>query len=260
MSPKLHAAGSLSPSPGPAPRPQAIWSQALWEIRSSLLNGEQLLLTLVIPVVVLVAMAHAPEAIIGSSPVIDVVTPGVLALAVMSTAFTGLAIATAFERRYGVLRLLGSTPLGRSGFLIAKTLGVLAVELIQFLLIALIARAMGWSPKGSYVITAGVLLIGTFTFAALGLLLAGTLRAEGTLAVANLIYLVLLGLGGVVVPASRFPSALSHLISALPSSALADGLRMSLMQAQVPWLDLLILSGWGLVAFVAVRRWFRWSP
>jgi ABC-2 type transport system permease protein len=256
----LREQGAFAPSPAPARAGQMILTQTRFEIGASLRNGEQLLLTLVIPVVVLVALAHAPASLIGAEPVIDAVAPGVFALAVMSTAFTGLAIATAFERRYGVLRFLGSTPLGTDGFLTAKTLGVLVVEVIQCGVLGLVAGLLGWSPRGSWPLAVIVLLVGTATFSALGLLLAGTLRAEGTLAVANLIYLVLLGLGGVVIPASRFPGGLSDVISLLPSSALGDGMRLSLTQGQFPWSDVIILLVWLALGVLGVKRWFNWSP
>jgi ABC-2 type transport system permease protein len=260
MTTQIRDEGALAPSPGAAARGNIIRAQTLFEVRTALRNGEQVLLTLVIPVVVLVAMAHAPASIVGSEPVFNVVAPGVFALAVMSTAFTGLAIATAFERRYGVLRFLGSTPLGRGGLLTAKTLSVLAIEVIQLVILGIVARLLGWSTGGSWPIAVVVLLAGTFAFASLGLLLAGTLRAEGTLAVANLIYLVLLGLGGVVIPSTRFPAGISHVMSVLPSSALADGLRESLIHGVIPWVDMVILLFWFVLGTLGARRWFTWSP
>ncbi|NED78883.1 ABC transporter permease, partial [Streptomyces sp. SID11233] len=72
-------------------------------------------------------------------------TPGVLALAVMSTAFTGQAIATGFERRYGVLKRLGASPLPRWALMTAKTLSVLVTEVLQVVLLTVIAFALGWS-------------------------------------------------------------------------------------------------------------------
>jgi ABC-2 type transport system permease protein len=257
--PTTRLPGGLAPQPGAASRAKVIATQTAFEVKTTLRNGEQLVLTIAIPLIVLLAMSHAPASIVGGSPVINIVTPGVFGLAVMSTAFTGLAIATAFERRYGVLRFLGSTPLGRVGFLTAKTLSVLVIEIVQIALLAIVAFATGWQPTGSWAYAVIVLLVGTASFAALGLLLAGTLRAEGTLAVANLIYLVLLGLGGVIVPANRFPQGISHVISLLPSSALGDGLRSSLIHGVFPAADLTILLGWFLIGLFGVTRWFRWS-
>jgi ABC-2 type transport system permease protein len=229
-------------------------------VRSTLRNGEQLLLTLAIPLVLLVGLSRLPVDLLGHSPAIDAVAPGVLALAVVSTAFTGQAIAVGFERRYGVLRLLGSTPLGRTGLLLAKTLGVLAVEAVQVALIAGVAFALGWSPAGSPWAALVLLLLGTAAFSALGLLLGGTLRAEGTLAVANGLYLVMLVAGGLVVPAARMPDAWAAVVPWLPSGALGEGLRAVLLEGQpLPLQPVLVLLVWAAAAGFAAVRAFRWD-
>jgi ABC-2 type transport system permease protein len=253
------APGGLAPRPGAAPRARIVAAQTGFEVRTTLRNGEQLLLTLVIPLVLLVGLSRLPADLVGSSPVIDAVTPGILALAVISTAFTGQAIATGFERRYGVLTLLGSTPLGRSGLLLAKTSGVLAVEAVQVLLLGATAYALGWRPAGSLALAVLLLVLGTATFSALGLLLAGTLRAEATLAVANGIYLLLIAVGGVVYAADRLPAPFSTLVSALPSAALGQGLRDVLLDGRgLPWGQVAILLVWGAGAAWATVRTFRW--
>jgi ABC-2 type transport system permease protein len=252
--------GGLAPAPGAASRGRILLAQTLAEVRMTLRNGEQLLLTLVIPLVVLVALSKLPAHVVGHEPAIDAVAPGVLALAVMSTAFTGQAIATGFERRYGVLRLLGSTPLGRSGLLVAKTAAVLVVEVVQVLLVAAVAYALGWQPAGSWVYAVVLLVLGTAAFSALGLLLAGTLRAEATLAVANGLYLLLLALGGVVIPADRLPGPLAVLVPLLPSAALGQGLRDVLLHGLgFPVAAGAVLLVWAVVAGVATARTFRWS-
>jgi ABC-2 type transport system permease protein len=237
-----------------------VLSQAAYEVRSTLRNGEQLLLTLAIPLILLVGLSRLPVDLIGHSPAIDAVTPGVLALAVVSTAFTGQAIAVGFERRYGVLRLLGSTPLGRTGLLLAKTLGVLAVEAVQVALIAGVALALGWSPAGSPLSALVLLLLGTAAFSALGLLLGGTLRAEGTLAVANGLYLLMLVAGGLVVPATRMPDAWAAVVPFLPSGALGEGLRTVLLDGQaLPLQPVLVLVAWAAATGFAAVRAFRWD-
>jgi len=191
---------------------------------------------------------------------IDVAVPGVLALAVISTAFTGQAISTAFDRRYGVLRLLGVSPLGRSGLLVAKALAVLTIELLQFIVIGALGLALGWHPHWLGLFPAALLaLAGTWTFVALALLLAGTLRAEGVLALANLIWILLLGLGGVIVPPGQLPAGLSHLATLLPSGALADGLRQAFIGGGLAAIPLLVLVAWGAVATYLASRTFRWS-
>ena len=169
-------------------------SQAGLELRMILRNGEQLLLTVVIPVLVLTVFSSIEVMDLGTRQErIDFLAPGVLALAVMSTAFTGLAIGTGFERRYGALKRLGATPLPRWGLLVSKTLAVLVVEVLQIVAVCAVAFALGWSPQGSFAAVAVLMLAGTAAFSALGLLMAGTLRAEATLAAANLVYLLLPG-------------------------------------------------------------------
>lgn len=254
------APGGLAPDPGSAPRAAVVARQAVYEVRSTLRNGEQLLLTLAIPLFLLVGLSRLPESVVGTDRAIDVVAPGVLALAVVSTAFTGQAISVGFERRYGVLRLLGSTPLGRTGLMVAKTLGVLLVEAVQVALVVAVAFALGWQPAGSWAVVGVVLLVGTATFSALGLLLGGTLRAEGTLAVANGLYLVMLAAGGLVVPVDRYPDAWQAVVAVTPSGALGDALRDVLLDGSgLPLPQLAVLVVWGAAAGFAVTRFFRWD-
>src|SRR4051795_12034172 len=181
--------GTFTPRPGAAPLRRQVLVQASMESRLMVRNGEQLLLALVIPLLVLVggvAGAHR-IGIHFDERAVDALTPGVLALAVMSTAFTSLAIATGFERRYGVIKRLGASPLPRSGLLMGKIGGLLVVEVMQVVVIGAVGLALGWHPRTSVVALLGAalaLLFGTFAFASLGLALAGSLRAEATLAAA----------------------------------------------------------------------------
>ena len=250
---------TLSPSPGAASATRRLAAQSRLELALMLRNGEQLLLTIVIPTVVLLLFAKLPIVDIKGARV-DFVVPGVLALAVLSTAFTGQAIATGFERRYGVLRRLGSTPLTRLELLTAKTAAVLAVEALQVALLVAVGFALGWSPHGSPLAVIALLVLGTITFSALGLLLAGTLRAEATLAAANLLYLLLLGLGGVVVPLSDFGDGARHVLELLPIGAMTDGLRAVLRNGHdVPLHDWLTLLVWAVGGSAIAGRAFRWS-
>ena len=243
-----------------APAGARILAQARFETATLLRNGEQLLVALVLPAMALVglALSHSPS--LGPGPRIDVAVPGVLTLAVISTAFTGQAISTGFDRRYGVLRLLGVSPLGRNGLLVAKALAVLTIEVLQFIVIGGLGMALGWHPQWMGLLAAALLaLAGTWTFVALALLLAGTLRAEGVLALANLIWIALLGLGGVIVPRSEMPPGLSHVAALLPSGALGDGLREAFIHGRPAGIPLLVLVGWGAVATALASRTFRWS-
>ncbi|MFE0458966.1 ABC transporter permease [Kitasatospora sp. NPDC058965] len=236
-------------------------AQTSLETRMLLRNGEQLLLTVVIPTVLLVLFSAVDVvAVAGPGKRVDFLAPGLLALAVMSTAFTGQAIATGFERRYGVLKRLGASPLPRWALLTAKTGCVLVTEALQVALLSVIALALGWSPQGSPVAVLLLLVLGTAAFSGLGLLMAGTLRAEATLAAANLVFVLLLLGGGVVVPLGRFPDAVRPVLEALPISALSDGLRAVLQTgAGVPWGDLGILAAWAVLGLGAAARFFRWE-
>ena len=238
-------------------------AQAGLELRTLARNGEQLLLTLIIPVLLLIAFGHENLVSVGAGSRIDFVVPGILALAVMSTAFTSQAIGTGFERRYGVLKRLGATPLSRRGLIAAKTVTVLVVEVAQVAIVLAIGALLGWSPLASPAAALWVpllLLAGTAAFSGLALLMAGTLRAEATLAAANLLYLVLLGLGAVLFPLSKFPAGIRPVLKLLPSGALADGLRTVLAHSGgLPARDLLVLCVWAVAAIALAARTFRWE-
>lgn len=253
------SAGTFAPAPGAAPLARQVLAQAGMETRLLLRNGEQLLLAVVIPLIVLVGAVSAADRI-GLSfddPTVDVLTPGVLALAVMSTAFTSLAIATGFERRYGVLKRLGTTPLSRSALLAGKVGALLIVELLQFAVLGTTGLLLGWSPDVSVVGVVPAVLLGTAAFAGLGMLVAGTLRAEATLAAANLVYLLLLAGGAVVLPASAY-GGLGDVVEWLPSGALGEAMRAA-FDGEVPALEMAVLAGWAVVGGAAAARWFKWE-
>ncbi|SED90803.1 ABC transporter permease [Ruania alba] len=244
------------PHAGASPWVTRVLSHAGFELRNLLRNGEQLLLTLILPALVLVVLARTTLIRLdagGLAPV-DVAAPGVLALAVMSTAFTSQAISTGFDRRAGALRLLATTPLGRTGLLGGKVVGVLAMEVVQVAVLGSLAFVLGWQP-----VLAGVgpallaVLLGTACFTSLALLLAGTLRAEAVLAGANLLWLLLVVGGGVLLPATGFTRY-------LPSGALGEAFRSSLTGAitATTWVSLAVLAGWTVVFAAATARWFRW--
>ncbi|MBA2739700.1 MAG: ABC transporter permease [Nocardioidaceae bacterium] len=253
----------LSPAPGAARLRRMVVAHAYVEVRLLLRNGEQLVLALALPLLVLVAGDSTGGLLdLGPGRRIDVLAPGVLALAVLSTSFTSLAIATGFERRYGVLKRLGATPLPRHGLLAGKVLAVLVVEALQVLVVGAVAMALGWAPVGGVVAVLGgtlLVLLGTAAFGALGLAMAGSLRAEATLALANLVYVLLLVAGAVVVPLGRYPEAVQPLVALLPSGALAQGLRDLSAGAGLPWAACLVLVGWAAAGTGLAARTFRWE-
>ncbi|WP_431032784.1 ABC transporter permease [Streptomyces sp. P6-2-1] len=254
------SAGTYAPRPGAAPVGRMIAAQAALETKMLLRNGEQLLLTVIIPALLLVLFSAVDVVDTGDGERVDFLAPGVLALAVMSTAFTGQAIATGFERRYGVLKRLGASPLPRWALMTAKTLSVLVTEVLQVILLTVIAFALGWSPHGNPAWVVLLLLLGTAAFSGLGLLMAGTLKAEATLAAANLVFILLLVAGGVIVPLEKFPGAVRSVLELLPITALSDGLREVLHHgAGLPAKDLIVLAVWTVLGLGAAGRFFRWE-
>ena len=244
-------AGTLdfTPHPGAAPAAIMVRSQMLMELRLLARNGEQLLLTLVIPLLLLI-MGTRSDAVVDLGPgrSIDIITPGVLALAVMSTSFTSLAIATGFERRYSVLKRIGAAPLPRWGLLLGKIGAVVVVETVQLIVLTSVARLVGWHPQG-----------GWSALGSLGLLIAGTLRAEATLAVANLVYVLLLIGGGLLVPLTRYPGSTHRLLELLPSGALGEGLRDVFAGLNPDVSVVVVLTVWAVVAGGLASRTFRWE-
>jgi ABC-2 type transport system permease protein len=254
-----YESGTWQPSPGAAPRLHRIRTQALADLRSTLGNPEQLLLTLIIPLGLLVALSVFE---FGDSPTSGVTeaVPSVIALAVLSTAFTSLAIGTGFDRRSGALKFLGTTPLTRGDLLVGRALSIMAIEVIQVALIVAVGYALGWRPEGSWWAAFLLVLVGTAAFAALGFALAGVLRAEATLAVANAVFLLLMLGGGIIIPADRLPGVWGSIVSWLPSGALADGLREVLINGGgLPLTAIVVLLVWGAIGAVVAARTFRWE-
>lgn len=257
----MTGAGHPVRAPGTAaPARQRVAAQARFEAEALLRNGEQLLVAVLLPVMALVGLAVTTVPDLGPGRRIDVAVPGVLALCVLSTAFTGQAIATGFDRRYGVLRLLGSTPLGRRGLIASKALAVLAVQVLQLAVVGAIGLGLGWRPHWSGLPAAAVTAaLGTWALVACALLLGGTLRPEGVLAVANLVWVALVAVGGVLVPPAELPGQLGSIAAALPSGALGDGLRSALTGGGPAPGSWAVLTAWGVAATALASRLFRWG-
>lgn len=240
----------------------ALAAQTRIEVLLTLRRGESLLLTLGIPVLLLafLSLTDVLPLPAGVDDPVDFLFPGILALAVLSSALVGPAIATGFEREYGVLKRLGATPLGRPAIVVAKILAVLVVQVVQLAVLTGVALALGWRPDGPAVGTAllGVVLA-TVAFAGGGLLLGGTLPGLTTLAAANGLYVVLLLVGGMVFPLDELPSGVRAVAELLPSAALAEvlqhALRPDVALAGRAWV---VLAAWAVVLPVLAARWFRW--
>lgn len=230
-----------------------VWSQALFDTRNALRNGENLLLTLVIPVGVLVLVLKTPLG--GDRGPADALIAA-LSLAVLATAFTSQAIGTGFDRRYGVLRMLGLSPLGVRGLLAARAMVSLLIIVGQlFLLLGLTLALTGWFPTDAAAISQAVLtiLLGVWGYTAWAVLIAGALRAEATLAVANAVFLALMFGGGLAIPLEALPW--QGVAQWLPTGAMVQALSTS----PVAWLPLAVLTGWAVVGTGLATRFFRWE-
>jgi len=238
---------------------RAVKAQARTELLLQLRRGENVLVMLVIPVGVLVFFSKVDEVPTSFDNPIEFLVPGVLALAVMASAMVSLGISTGFERRYGVLKRLGSTPLARSGLLAAKTATVLVLVSLQIVVITLTGIALGWEADGGVFAAVALLLLGTVAFAGVGMLMAGTLRAEANLALANGLFLVLLFLGGMAYPLDDLPGPIEAFAKLLPAAALSETVRAALTDKTFPVDALVVLVAWAIAAPLAAARFFRWE-
>jgi ABC-2 type transport system permease protein len=251
-------AGTFAPDPRPNTVPRMLAAQFGLELKLLLRNGEQLLLTMFIPITLLVGLTLLPFGEFGHNRAATFV-PVIMALAVISTAFTGQAIAVAFDRRYGALKRLGATPLPVWGIIAGKSLAVVTVVFLQAILLGAIGFALGWRPEPmALLLGAAVIALGTAGFAALGLLLGGTLRAEIVLAVANLMWFVFAGLGALTLETRMIPPLVKWLSRLTPSGALTEALSRA-MSLSVDWFGIVVLAVWGAVAALAALRWFRFT-
>jgi ABC-2 type transport system permease protein len=251
-------AGTFTPDPRPNTVPRMLAAQFGLELKLLLRNGEQLLLTMFIPITLLVGLTLLPFGDFGRNRAATFV-PVIMALAVISTAFTGQAIAVAFDRRYGALKRLGATPLPVWGIIAGKSLAVVTVVFLQAILLGAIGFGLGWRPApAALVLGAAVIALGTAGFAALGLLLGGTLRAEIVLAVANLMWFVFAGLGALTVEMKMIPTGVKWAARLTPSGALTEALSQA-MTLSVDWFGIVVLAIWGAVAALAALRWFRFT-
>lgn len=237
-------------------------AQTAMELRLLLRNGENLLVTLGIPVVLLVffSLVDVLPSPAGAGSPVTFLVPGVLALSIIGAAMVSLGIATGFERFYLVLKRLGATPLRRGELIAAKVLALLGIETLQVVAVVAVGLALGWRPRpGLEWLAVVAVLLGTAAFAGIGLALAGSLRALATLAVTNALFVLLLLISGIVFPLEVLPRPLATFALALPAAPLADLLRASLGGGTIPWVDLTVLGAWAVGAPLLAARLFRWE-
>ncbi len=251
-----HAPNNKAASPT-----RQILTQTRFEILLTLRRGENILITLIVPVILLIFFASLNIVPTTNGRAITFLLPGILALAIMAAGMVNLGIATAYERYYGVLKRLGSSPLPRSGLIIAKVISILILEVVQVILLVGVAILLyGWQPAGSLWLTLLTLALGTITFAAIGLAMAGALRAEITLAGANALFLLFVLIGGGILPLSHLPAPVAAIAQVLPAAALTQALQAAMSNsAAFPGFALLILAIWAIVVLFVAIRTFQWE-
>ncbi|MDY6808613.1 MAG: ABC transporter permease [Actinomycetota bacterium] len=256
------APGTFAPRPQAASLPTILVAQSRLELTLLLRNGEQLLLTMFIPITLLIGLCLLPlDTDLGTSTAERATTfvPAIMTVAVMSTAFTGQAIALGFDRRYGALKRLGATPIPRWGIIAGKSIAVVLVVALQAVILGAIGLAFGWRPSAlGILLGALVIAVGTITFSALGLLLGGTLKAEVVLALGNLLWFAMVGVGSLVVMGDRVPEAMQWIARAVPSGALTEALGQA-TAGSIDFFGIGVLLAWAVVAAVLAVRWFRFE-
>ncbi|MGW0035601.1 ABC transporter permease [Gordonia sp. NPDC003376] len=254
--------GTFTPRPAPAPLPAMLAAQTRLELRLLLRNGEQLLLTMFIPITLLIGLCLLPlDTSLGSTTAERAATfvPAIMTVAVMSTAFTGQAIAVGFDRRYGALKRLGATPIPRWGIIAGKSLAVVIVVILQSLIIGGIGACFGWRPGLLGLLLGAIAIaIGTVTFATLGLLLGGTLKAEVVLALANLLWFAMVGIGSITVMQDRVPDAVWWVARCIPSGALTETLEQA-THGGFDVVGVVVLLIWAAIGGSLAVRWFRFQ-
>ncbi|WP_085550034.1 ABC transporter permease [Corynebacterium pollutisoli] len=247
--------GTFAPAPRRAPQARMIAAQGRTETILFLRHGEQQLLSVIIPLVALVLTATMP--MFSEQTSLAQLLPMVLAIATSSSGFTGQAIAVAFDRRYGALKRTGASGVPASTIIFGKVIAVAAMSALQILLLGSVALFLGWrASPGGVVLGLVILLLGITTFTALGMLMGGTLSSEMVLALANLIWFVLVGALGWVVFSHGLDAAGWY--TAIPTVALAAGLTDA-FAGVVPWLEIAVMAAWAVVASVLAVRWFRFE-
>lgn len=247
-----------------APYATRVAAQGRYELMAMLKNGEQLMLNIALPLTALVVLAHTafldPYAREFSASRLDFAVPGVLALCIVSTALSGQGIATGFDRRYGVLRFLSTTPLGKSGLVLGKVIAVLLVICIQYALVILLSLFLGWhlSVMG-ILMSIPTVLLGAAAFTSLGLLIAGTVRAEATLVIVNMAWGILAAGGGTLIPQHHLPSFFNTLVDFLPSGALGSALRAEFISHHFLLMPHLVLLAWTALSGLLASKYFKWS-
>jgi ABC-2 type transport system permease protein len=232
--------------------------QGAWEFKLSLKNGEQFLLLVIIPVAVFLTLTQTAVIGGGKWDIAEALSVSIT-VSVLAAGFTSLAIATAFERRSGTLVTMGVTPISRVELVTGKTLSTVYLAAISALILGVVALVLGWRPTLSATLIPLILILGIASVTGFAFLLAGTVRAEAVLALANGIFVFAMIFGGIVF---QYSGILGTVIELFPPAALSNCMSHALDSTPQDSLPLLVSIGvllaWSVAGTLASAKFFKW--
>lgn len=195
---------------------------------------------------------------------VDWLIPGLLGMQLLNGAMWGAAFAIVMARQRKLLKRLAATPMRRGHFLMSfRVAGLVFVPLQVLVLFGFARIAFGVSIAGSVLATLLLALLGSWSFAGLGLLCASRAQnSETANGLINLVTLPMLVFSGVFFSSSRFPAALQPVIRLLPLSAFNEALRhvvndgASIFSQGFP---IAVLVVWAVGSSILALRLFRWT-
>jgi ABC-2 type transport system permease protein len=195
---------------------------------------------------------------------IDFLVPGLLGMGVMGGGLWGLGFVTVDMRIRKLLKRFLATPMRRSDFLAAMLISRLLFLMPEVLTLLLFSwLVFGVTITGSVAAVVLLILLGSFAFSGLGLLVASRATTMETVSgLMNLVMLPMWLLSGIFFSSQRFPDLLQPLIRVLPLTALINALRAVMLEGATlasQWGEILTLALWGCLSFALALRFFRWS-
>lgn len=195
---------------------------------------------------------------------IDFLVPGILALLIMSNNLNGVAATISSWRERGILRRLQGTPLQSTTFVASQITARMIFSSIQIVLVLLVALfVFGVHNHGSWILLILYIILGTFTFMAIGFIIASVAKnPESASPLAGLLSFFMIFLGGIFFPIRDLPVWLAPLIHVIPISYLAEAFR-AIMNAGATlaelWSETLVLLAWFVGAFLISVWTFKWE-
>jgi ABC-2 type transport system permease protein len=194
---------------------------------------------------------------------IDFLIPGLLGMNLLGSGIWGVGFTVVQARKNRLLKRFMATPMRRSHYLLGFILSRLLFLVLEVAALVGFGRLMfGVGVRGSLATLALVSVLGSLSFAGLGLLVASRARTiEAASGLMNLVMLPMWVLSGTFFSYARFPDVMQPFVRALPLTALNDALRAvmidgtSLLRLGAP---IAIVVAWGAVSFTVALKIFRW--